>query len=169
MRKIVLILLLITSCVLKPAYMPQVPTMPRVAVTLPPSPATIPLSPEITQGGAWVEPLESGQCILPNGQLAPSAPHPCPSKSGILSSEESASRAYLYKISYEEIRKLYESDSKLWNSEKDVYDATVKELQTQIEKQKPTWLQQNGLTVGFAGGFVLGVAAVVATSIAITK
>ena len=107
------------GCVIKPTYAPQTPKIPHLTQVLPPSPATLPLPADITKDGNWAEPFEAGQCSVP-----PVVTKPCPAKSGILISEEKAARDYLYKISYDELRQLYTSDLKMWQTEQQVYDQT---------------------------------------------
>lgn len=143
-----------TSCVIKPTFTPQMPTVTKIEQTpLPIKPASMPIPVEIEKDGYWVMPLEAGSCT-------PAAPvtitKPCPAKSGILESEAHAIKDQQYRISYDELRQLYEADIKVWGAQRELYEATLKQQQETIEKLQPSWYDQNALTIGLVGGFLLG-------------
>lgn len=158
----------LNACVVKPTFIPQVPTVTSIQEPLPTTPESVILPSEVTKGGSWAVPIEQGECIAPNKTIQPVAPAPCPAVSGILISEEKAARSNLYVIKYNELRLNYEADRKLWEQQRELYDASAQQMQKQIEDLQPTWFEQNSLFIGIAGGFLLG-ALTVGLSVGLTK
>lgn len=156
MKKISLCyLLFLTSCMIKPNLpATAIPSIfPSISTSLPVHPKDIKLDPNITKDGNWTKSMEAGSCTLTSNQ---NSTKPCPSQSGILFSEEAASKAYLYKTSYEELRTLYSSDLLLWKKEQELYEKTIQTLQKENEElKKHSWFQENSFTLGVAAGILL--------------
>ena len=163
-------LFIFCSCVIRPTFIPQMPTVQKVEQQLPTDPANLQLPAEVAASGNWVVALEAGAC-----NAAPATPTPmptqnklCPAQSGIFESEAHAAKDQQYRISYDELRKLYTADKNIWVVQQELYETTLKQQQEQLVKLQPTWFQQNAFSLGLAGGFVFGTLLIGAT-IVLTK
>ena len=77
-------------------------------------------------------------------------------KSGILISEQKASRCLELKIGYDEMRELYKSDIEIWKLREEMHGKIVKTYEKQIEEMKPSWWSRNRTWICFSLGFVVG-------------
>lgn len=149
---LVIALSLLISCAKPFTYKPVVPEQRRVEeYKLPPDPSTMPLT---SSEPEWIVPLEKGTCVNEKGILV-TTDKPCPNYEGLAYSESAAERDGMYKISYREIRKLYEADRTVWGVERQAYESIINEQNKQIESLQPTWLEKNSLVIGFASGVFL--------------
>ncbi len=151
---IALLLLVLVSCT-KPKIESPSFILPRDRVEelkLPHDPASMPLAEGIPTE-EWILPLESGECIAVDGTT--SAVTPCPELSGILFSEASAMKFGMYKLSYRELRVLYENDRNVWKAHRSGYEDVIRQQQKAIIDLQPTFLQKNALTIGFISGVLL--------------
>lgn len=117
-----------------------------------PLPEGIPREP----GEDHVVPLERGQCVSEDGSRV--APGPCPDWSGIAVSEARAARDALYRISYTELRRLYEADRQVWAAHRELYEAQIREDRKEIERLQPDWWERHDGTVIGVGAFIVGAA-----------
>lgn len=133
---------------------PVVPDVRRVETAeLPPDPAQEAL-PSGLPAGEWVEAMEAGSC-------GPTSRAPCPPRSGILVSEARAVRDGYYRVRYPELRRLYETDRRVWAAHRELYEQAVQTRDAAIQQLQPDWFQRNAFSLGFGAGAVI-VGAVVA-------
>jgi hypothetical protein len=168
MRQLVLVLVVATGCATVPVVPEPLINTRHVVETkpLPPDPALEAL-PDGTPAGDWVEPLEAASCLDKAGKALPDAPSPCPSRSGIASSEARAVRDAMYRNRYSELRRLYEADRQLWGAHRELYEERVRTGAEELKKAQPNWWQQHGPALGVVGGFVVGAASTIAITFAI--
>lgn len=154
------LVVLALGCASTPRPTPAIPLTRAPEVReLPSDPAEEALPPG-TPPGESIEPLEAGSCYDATGVRGGN--QPCPSRSGLLVSEARAVRDGLYRIRYRELRVLYGGDRTTWSAQRELYEAMIARDRAEIERLRPTWLQQNGLALGLASGLVLGIGASVA-------
>lgn len=101
---------------------------------------------EIPKDADWVKALPAGQSH---------------DKHGVLISPEKAARAKLWKVSYETLRKLYETDRQIVEQHRIIYDERLAQANKEIRRLSPSWWDENKGTVAWATGFVLGAAATI--------
>ena len=109
----------------------------------------------------WAQDLEAATCIDGKGNVAPNAGQPCPSQSGELLSEAKALKLAQYAIAYPELRRIFESDRRVWSAQRTLYEDEIKQDEAALEKERPDWWEQHKFEVGVIGGFILGSAATI--------
>jgi hypothetical protein len=81
---------------------------------------------------------------------------------GVLFPDESAAYVARLRVSYDEVRGLYEIDQRTWERERQIYtrhlEMADEEIQRANERAERTWWELHGDEVGLIGGFVVGVA-----------
>ena len=122
---------------------------------LPPDPSTEAL-PTGTDPADYTEPQEPGECLDAQGRPLPTAPRPCPARGGLLLSDARVIRASFYQIRYRELRIGYEADRGVWTAHRELYEGQLRRAEEHIRSLQPSWLERNALSLGLAGGFVLG-------------
>jgi len=84
-----------------------------------------------------------------------------PTVPGLVVSEARATRDALFRIRYDELRKLYQADRSVWEVHRETYELRLKLAGDRIVELQPSWWQENGVQVIGIFGFVLGVSATV--------
>ena len=106
---------------------------------------TLPLPPKL-------DPIESSQA-LEKGIVAPS--------SGILISEAKAWRLAQSRIEAKALRSDWIADREVWVAHRAVYESTIQNMAEQIRNLQPSWFDENKISIGLGGGFILGAVTVV--------
>jgi hypothetical protein len=118
---------------------------PVASTTLPPDTTRDPVPPE----DDWVLPVEDVE-VAP-GDI----------RSGVLLSDARAMRASRLRISYDELRALYDVDLRTWGRERVVYERYLTLADEEIERMRiaaqRSWWEVNGDEVGLGLGLILGV------------
>lgn len=81
---------------------------------------------------------------------------------GIMLSQEMAVAAGRLRVSYDELRGLYQVDLRTMDREREIYERNLQlsddEIQRQIQRAERSWLEQNAGVLGLVGGILIGVA-----------
>lgn len=100
----------------------------------------------------WAIPVAEGE-VVPAG------------RSGILLSQEKATRAARYLIGYNELRALYEVDLRTWGRERQVYERYVQLAQDEADRQaklaERSWWERHSPEIALGLGVVVGAAVTV--------
>ena len=148
-----------TGCATIPSAPPPiVPVTPEARPetrTLPMDPAVAPM-PDGIPKGEWTDVVEVGACLTAAGLPTPGAPKPCPMRSGILLSEEKASRDALYRIDYKELRLDLLSDEEVWRAERDLYEKQLVVAEQKLQAAQPSWYDNHKMEIGILLGSALG-------------
>lgn len=121
---------------------------PLVATSLPDRPDTEEIPPE-----------EDWALSVDDYEVAPGD-----RRSGVLLSDAKARRAARFRVSYDELRALYEVDIRTWGRERDIFehaltDADAEVARLRVAAQRSFWEQNDG-TIGLVVGLILGAAVV---------
>lgn len=129
---------------------------PVVSVELPPEPK--PVEPR----DRWTKPVSV--CTTDEGEETPP---------GVLLSIPMARLAGELRVSYNEIRMIYEIDQRTWQKERTVYERNLELADQEIERANKraerTWWERHSGQMGVAIGFIVGAALTTAIVSAVSK
>ena len=157
LRELLVAFALFSACSTVVAPAPLIPPIRQPETeALPPKPKDEPI-PDTVPSERWVAPLRAGSCLDKDGNPLPTAPKPCPPKSGVLSSEARAIEDGRYRLRYDELRTITEQDRKIWEIQRQYYELDLAKKDREIHSLIPSWLDRNSLPIGVVGGFTIGI------------